>query len=100
MPARIFGLDSEQAIFVATDKTMTLLNPTDGTKRFYAKSIEAGNMKPFTYISSSGVERLGVCNHVNKNNVSYSICAGENMDKVVSNSRKGLEMRILALVII
>ena len=100
MPARIFGLDSEQAIFVATDKTMTLLNPTDGTKRFYAKSIEAGNMKPFAYISSSGVERLGVCDHVNKNNVSYSICAGENMDKVVSNSRKGLEMRILALVII
>lgn len=100
MPARIFGLDSEQAIFVATDKTMAMLNSTDGTKRFHAKSVEAGDMKPFTYISSSGVERLGVCAHVDKNSVHYSICAGENMDKVVADSRKGLEMRILALVIV
>lgn len=100
MPARIFGLDSEQSIFVATDKTMTMLQPTDRIKRFYSKSVEAGEMKPFTYTALSGTERLGVCTHVDKNHVRYSICAGENMDKIIDGARKGLGFRIFAFVVI
>ncbi len=100
MPARIFGLDSEQAIFVTSDKTMPFLNATDGTKRFYKKSIEAGNMKPFEYVSSSGVDRLGVCDHINKNSISYSICAGENMNTILEGARKGLSVGIIALVVV
>ena len=101
MPARIFGLDSEQNVFVTTDKSiMNMLGTSDAIKRFYAKSVESGNMAPFTYTSQTGIERLGVCNHVDKNGTHYSICIGENMDKITAASTKGLEMIVLALVII
>ncbi len=98
MPARLFGLDAEQAVFVAKDKSMTFLHPNNGTKQFYEKSKEAGDMKLFRYISSQGVDRLGVCNHVTKNSISYSICAGEGMDIISDSSRRSLFIGIVIFI--
>ncbi|WP_324761473.1 methyl-accepting chemotaxis protein [Helicobacter trogontum] len=99
MPTRIFGFNSDQSIFVSTDKEMKLFNTTEGLKNYYKHALEAGDMTPFTYTSLSGSERLGVCRHVNENNIRYSICVGESMDNIIAHARKGLKMRILMSVI-
>ncbi len=101
MPSRIFGFDEEQKVFVSSDKNVPFLHVTESTQKFIQQSREKGNMQPFEYIPiDTGIKRLGVCNHVEKNSISYSICAAEAMDKVEQDSYKGLALGIIVLIII
>ena len=98
MPTRVYGLDTEKVVFVSSIRG-GLLKSTVSSKEYHRLAAEAGSYNPFVYSSLNGVQRLGICNQVDKNNLRYSICVGDALEDILAGANKGLWLSIVVLVV-